>query len=288
MQADDGNFSGDVGGENIAARATLGIGDARIRWLVGDPSVVGLAAPPGSLALRVDTPYGLFQKTGSADTAWTALGGGGGGGNDPAAGASALLDFFTADGATLNANGGTVAIVTGTTIGGSPMLGVCQLVVDGPLEEVTVVASAGLPIAVIDDQLVGPYTVQIRLHTTDPQTDPVNQSTVRLGGNFDTLTPMFIAANLTFANPNWHCHSSLGNFDTGIPVDTVAPHTFEIDVDPVAVLTTWKIDGVVVHTAAVADAGRFLPFVDMTADGGVPDNTVSVDWISWSMKVTRG
>lgn len=77
MQADDGNFSGDVGGENISARATVGLGDVQFRWIVGDPSVLGLAAPPGSVALRVDAPFGIYSKTDVADTAWTLVAGGG-------------------------------------------------------------------------------------------------------------------------------------------------------------------------------------------------------------------
>lgn len=209
---------------------------------------------------------------------------------DPSTAAESLVDFFTLDGASVLVNGSggsTAGIVTGTVVGGSPMLGVCRLDLVAAGDELTVLVTPNVSTFIINDQTVGPYRVNIRLVTSDPQTDPVNQSTLRLGPNFDTLTPMFIAANITFGNNTWHCHSSAGNFDTGIPVDTTKPHQFTIDVDPTVPLTTWSIDGVVVHTEALADAGAFQPFVDTTGEGANPTNTIDVDWIYWRMNVNR-
>jgi hypothetical protein len=295
MQADDGNFSGDVGGENIAARATLGIGDARIRWLVGDPSVVGLVAPVGSLALRVDAPYGLFQKTGPGNTDWTAIGGGGGGGGgNPQASATALVDFFTLEGAAdESAGGGTSQIVTGTTIGGVPMLGVEQLAVSAAGDQAAVVL--GMPIAdakwIIDDQTAaGKLVCNIQLHTNDPQTDPVNQTTLHMGTSFSGIFPQFSASSSLHGNANWWVLTNGGEgfVDTGVAVDTTTPHLFTITLDPAGPLTTFAIDNVVVHTVAFVDSGRQLqPWVEVTSDNAAGSNTVSVDWIQWTTSGAR-
>lgn len=73
MLKDDAQFSGDCTAETFLARLLLGLGNVELRWLAADPSVVGLDAPQGSLALRVGGAFGVYQKTGPAATAWSLL-----------------------------------------------------------------------------------------------------------------------------------------------------------------------------------------------------------------------